>query len=502
MAEILTESFCERCGTRYTFESAAPVAAKRLGKMKVLSKGLKNFVLDDNASLDEALAAARNEAEGVSTSQQLDAFHEAFNFCMSCRQYTCSNCWNEADGRCLTCAPLVGGPLLEDQTPTPLGVPKGRSGRAAKAAAKKSVDALAWPTTDLRRFENAAPPTPEPTRPKPLFDFSAAEREAAAAQAAAPPLADTDPAAAKTPPAPGSYIVPEAWPEIPSMADRLRMAARPVEPPPEPAAPAPEPAAAQAASPAAADDVDSAAPADPGVQRRFRPGQSIDEVLEAFEAGRRERGAEVLAELARLAALQAAEQPEPEPEPIAEPEPEPIAYVADDAYAWTYEPEPEEEPIAAAPDPEPAPPPARDVRDGARRGRIRHSDDRIELPAWPMNDQRPSQPVLPPPSRPVPPPPSRPVPPPTRPASPPPQQPMADARPSWPGEPAVDNLAFLRNRAPAGRGADELWAASSRDVVATPGSPTASSGVQPCVSCGLSLSATARFCRRCGTRQG
>jgi ribosomal protein L40E len=25
---------------------------------------------------------------------------------------------------------------------------------------------------------------------------------------------------------------------------------------------------------------------------------------------------------------------------------------------------------------------------------------------------------------------------------------------------------------------------------------------QPCVSCGLSLSANARFCRRCGTRQG
>ena len=28
-----------------------------------------------------------------------------------------------------------------------------------------------------------------------------------------------------------------------------------------------------------------------------------------------------------------------------------------------------------------------------------------------------------------------------------------------------------------------------------------SAGVQPCVSCGLSLSATARFCRRCGTSQ-
>ena len=38
MAEILTESFCERCGTRYTFESAAPRTAKLKG-IRVLSRG-------------------------------------------------------------------------------------------------------------------------------------------------------------------------------------------------------------------------------------------------------------------------------------------------------------------------------------------------------------------------------------------------------------------------------------------------------------------------------
>ena len=38
MPEILTESFCERCGTRYTFQSAAPKVG-RLAKMKVLSRG-------------------------------------------------------------------------------------------------------------------------------------------------------------------------------------------------------------------------------------------------------------------------------------------------------------------------------------------------------------------------------------------------------------------------------------------------------------------------------
>src|SRR6185369_9299279 len=104
MTEILTESFCERCGTRYTFESARP--RTRLKGVKVLSRGLKNFVMSDDTSMDEAMAAARNETDRESTAHQLDAFHKTFNFCMSCRQYTCPNCWNEVEARCQSCAPL------------------------------------------------------------------------------------------------------------------------------------------------------------------------------------------------------------------------------------------------------------------------------------------------------------------------------------------------------------------------------------------------------------
>jgi len=51
MPEILTESFCERCGTRYTFESAAPKKTARLGKFKTTAKGLRNYVMSDDTSL-------------------------------------------------------------------------------------------------------------------------------------------------------------------------------------------------------------------------------------------------------------------------------------------------------------------------------------------------------------------------------------------------------------------------------------------------------------------
>ena len=56
-------------------------------------------------------------------------------------------------------------------------------------------------------------------------------------------------------------------------------------------------------------------------------------------------------------------------------------------------------------------------------------------------------------------------------------------------------------------GIDALWAASSRDVVApmasapTPLGQQMPAAAQPCINCGLSLSSTARFCRRCGTAQ-
>ena len=84
MTEILTESFCERCGTRYTFE---PVVSRRkpLSAIGTFSRGLRHFVSDPGSSIDEAFAVARSETEQRSTATALEAFHRTFNFCLSCR---------------------------------------------------------------------------------------------------------------------------------------------------------------------------------------------------------------------------------------------------------------------------------------------------------------------------------------------------------------------------------------------------------------------------------
>jgi hypothetical protein len=163
MPEILTESFCERCGTRYTFESAAPRPSSRAqGDVARLPQ----FRLSDDTSMDEAMAAARNETDREQTSQQLDAFHKTFNFCMSCRQYTCGNCWNEAEGRCLSCAPELGQEVI----PSPFGTvatagalnltdpePNGVQDRNVYDLASAPAEPLAWPTSDLMREAEAEP---------------------------------------------------------------------------------------------------------------------------------------------------------------------------------------------------------------------------------------------------------------------------------------------------------------------------------------------------------
>ncbi len=485
MAEILTESFCERCGTRYTFQTAAPQRG-RLARLKVVSRGLRNYVLTDGTTFEEAFADARNEEERAISGQQLEAFHQTFNFCMSCRQYTCANCWNTPENRCLSCAPDLSREVLPAPFPdldAHAGLPG--PGRPAGNEDRAVLAALVWPEADLSK----APPPP--TNGSAAYD--------AGALPAGPPPAAPD-----------------------GIESAVAMTEAPTAPAPGPARPvAPivgEPTDTRAAR-AAARTAELLA--------RFRPGQSLDAALDAYEleaaaaaaatepASEEPTSAEVLAEEVAILEPAAGGQPEVEEaasvaepaaaepvaveaepvaaepaaaepvaveaEPVAaepavaEAAPEPVAAEAEPAVAEAEPLAAEAEPVAAEAEPVAAEPPAPAPR----------REDRVEAPVWRIVAPEPSTEQLPPP-------PAAPSWPPQSPVAQAPA-PQAGAAPEWPTIP----WAAQAPAAPAIRASDAMWAASSRDVVVQAGG-----GVQACVSCGLPLSATARFCRRCGSRQG
>ena len=557
MPEILTESFCERCGTRYTFESSAPRKTRRLGQFKTLSKGLKNYVLSDDTSMDEAMAAARSDEERETTAQQLDAFHATFNFCMNCRQYTCGNCWNQAEGRCLTCSPNLGRDILE--APFPSSAP----------FEPQPISAEAWPTTDLPPVELVVPslsvsgangiaaesvadePSNGVVHPPEAAEVAEEDDPGAHVSFLTPAPTEAEAPIVEAPvDAPAAWTEPAPQPEAQPSAEFLEaVEAATAEvaaieaslaEPDAPAAQAPvEPVAdlpatlEERASTLASHTTDLIA--------RFRPGQNIDAELAAFEAGI--EASETLAADAKPAGADAVEGelvadagrphaepslppawPEPDPEivaaawPEAEPdaivfaaqaepewpvetrepepfveEPEPVAAVAPESEPMAAEPiaEPEPEPVAAEAsvvEPEPAAPPIAASPEPVRT-------DRIEQPTWRVF--APEQ-GAPPVGQPL----ETPVAPPASPAASLP--PAASAEPQWPTSPDIQDspsMALLANRNRSS--SDALWAASTQEVLAPVSGPAvASTSVQPCSSCGLSLSATARFCRRCGTRQG
>ena len=495
MAEILTESFCERCGTRYTFESAAPRTAKLKG-IRVLSRGFKNFVMSDDTSMDEAMAAARSETDREATSQQLDAFHKTFNFCMSCRQYTCANCWNEAEGRCLTCAPHLGHEILPAPFPD-LGAGSGSAfGKGAGTghgidatnghALADPTEALAWPTMDLERDD----------------DTTAAED----AHAAIEPI-DASARLAALGAIEGLALEPVGVADLDAVADDAidvdavdgaGQDQGPASAEPEIGASA-EPevgASAAAASPPFTQDETEASPgglfpADvPGraaaaaaqtasLLRRFRPGQSLDAEIEAYE---RDQSHVVAVPDAldaavpdALDAAAIADSPVPT-ETIAEWLPDSIVDRPPVAEEIAVEAAPSADDAVAASAP---------------------NEDVVEQPTWRIVAPEAAAPPIAPSTAPQ-----------NQPAS-------ATAEPQWPAKPewptagrAAAGLPFLGRPAQPTGTLESLWAESAREVVSTPApltlggaSARPAGGVQPCISCGLSLSATARFCRRCGSSQ-
>jgi ribosomal protein L40E len=383
MPSALTESFCERCGTRYEF--AAPTRLSPLSKTRGLVGGLRNYVMGHD-SLGESMEDAMRVEEEVLAAKQLEAFHSSFNFCINCRQYTCLTCWNDQAGRCQTCAPLPEGGNGETQTWVP-------DLAAEAAAAEWPMEAMlaevqAEPTIALEP-EPIVEPEPEP-EPEPIV-----EPELEPVLAAAPE------------PEPEPVVEPEPEPIV--------------EPEPEPvlaAAPEPEPIAEP------------------------EPEPIVEPELEPV-----------------LAAA-----PEPEPEPVVEPEPEPEPVAAiEQPEPIPFRPiRPISETILRIPRAVPPPPPeiaaATSAEDDATLAARRAQLDLLGL-----GDQGEG---------------------------------AVSTRPSVvPYRSSGALLSAGEMGQVAARGA--FWDASAHEV----SNAISQIGVQDCGHCGLSLSASARFCRRCGTPQ-
>ena len=465
MTETLTESFCERCGTRYEF--SAPTRLNPLRKTRGLIGGLKNYLTSQDA-LGDAMEDAMRTEEGSLATAQLDAFHEAFNFCIDCRQYTCVSCWNDDAGRCRSCVPVPGVDDLAERlaassaAPIP-GVAKGDL-TDDDVARHFGVDL--WPTSDLPAEADANGHVPD--------DSWATTPGAWTNAPEAPTFEAEEPA-----PTVGGFVGADGFVyETKEQADKVA------------ATMLAEAAAAQEAAARAAAELEAA-----------QAAQAAEEALAAQATPVEPDATWVAAELDEEPAT--ADAP-PEPVQAIEPEPEPVA-----AEPWrpsrpcTSWPGTRTQASSWSPNRSlrrPSPRPS--------RSRLRRRPKRSPRPRRPPRASRRSA--------------RRSFHFPTRPVEPDAAQPVAaeDESPEvaarraqldllgldgaeQPEMPAVIPYrsrgaaitpAELALRAAAGQ---RFWEASAREVASAVGNV----GVQNCGECGLSLSANARFCRRCGTRQ-
>jgi hypothetical protein len=470
LTETLTESFCERCGTRYEF--SAPTRLNPLRKTRGLIGGLKNYLTSQDA-LGDAMEDAMRTEEGSLATAQLDAFHEAFNFCIDCRQYTCVSCWNDDAGRCRSCVPVPGVDDLAERlaassaAPIP-GVAKGDL-TDDDVARHFGVDL--WPTSDL--------PAEAEANGHVADDAWATTPGAWTNAPEAPTFEAEEPA-----PTVGGFVGADGFVyETKEQADKVAatMLAE--------AAAAEAAAAQEAAAARAATELESA-----------QAAQAAEEALAAQATPVEPDATRVAAELDAEPATAEAPEPvqaiEPEPERVVAgaPESEPPPHVV----AWDEDAnlELEPEPIVAEAEPTPAPEPI-----------AASSEAEPEAPTPTPRMAPISETILPFPTRPVEPDAAQPLA--AEDESPEvaarraqldllgldgAEQPEMPAVIPYRSRGAAITPAELALRAAAGQ---RFWEASAREVASAVGNV----GVQNCGDCGLSLSANARFCRRCGTRQ-
>ncbi len=450
------------------------------------------------------MAAARSEQEREVTNRQLDAFHKTFNFCMSCRQYTCGNCWNEGEGRCLTCSPHVGHEILPAPFPNleaPAPVP------VEAEADRPRIAAEAWPALDLTNGSTpthvhldapdaAGPDAAEPQVQAEVPWVAAVEPEveaevpwvaavepeveaevpwvAAASRGQMPQVAAVEPevetevpwVAATTPETHDPVRAEEhlqSWAEL-MAAEAGTAEARSDERAADGAAPSPTSQDPIAADRTPLEVAANAAPevADPDVAAvaasrtrsllgRFRPGQSVDAEIAAFEQGAdaADTALDPVAEVVAEAVPEVAAEAVPEvvaeavPEVAAEAAPD-VVEAGPDVVAEPVEAAPPDVAAEAIPEVAPQPSPRTDV---------------VEQPVWRI--------VAPDESG------TSPAPADRR----PPDVPAGE--PQWPTA-TQDRLDFLRRP----RTAEDVWSASTNDLFAAAPTPlpgtTAPVAIQAC----------------------
>jgi ribosomal protein L40E len=427
MPEALTESFCERCGTRYEF--AAPTELNTLRKTRGLISGLRIYIMSQDSLSDAVGDAIRSEEETLA-SAQLDAFHDSFSFCIQCRQYTCVNCWNDEAGRCRTCVPIAGTDDLIERFEASFSAqhPAVAEGVAELDGAdlNRRLGVEAWPTEDLSAAATNGSTSPEWPAELPEAGPVGEEVEPAAAE----PEPEPEPVGAEAEPAQEPELQPMPLATIPAV--------------PEPTWPDVPVVAAEAPPAGPAWEGDAPFALEPEVE----PEPVAAEVEPVAEPE------PVAAEVEPVAEPVAAEV---EPEPVV-PAPRPIMPISETILhmprsAPSAEPEPEAVPLAAEQD---------DPALAARRAQL----DLLGLGdpgEGPVGAG--AQNVLP-------------------------------YRSSGAGVHPAEMAARQAAGMPGALGGS-FWEASAREVA---GAMT-NIGVQACGECGLSLSASARFCRRCGTPQ-
>lgn len=504
MAETLTESFCERCGTRYEFR--APTRLDPLRKTRGLLGGLKTYLTGQD-SLSEAINDAMRTEQSAIAAAQLEAFHEAFNFCIDCRQYTCVSCWNDGAGRCQTCVPMVAIDAAAEGLAPAFG--DGALSASADPSAAPALGAEAWPSADLPPAALPGPTAGAEAWPEadPLVASTSSEPEVAPDVLRAddgfvydnPPVEAEAPEVAETPEAPSLLpweVAAEAEPE-PVVAGEPEAAPESVM------AEAPEPVAAEFLEP---EPVRAEEPEPIAVELEPEPEPVVADEPEPIVAAAEEPEPELTRPLLRVLSWESdaaydveppvAEEPAPEPEPVVAPEPEPVV-----APAPEQEPvaaEPEEEPIAAsaAPEPETVPEPEPFIQPTPKPTIAPIGDTILRFPQRRTAPPQTMEPVAAEEDAPE----------------------VAARRaqlesiglgdpgqgPVMPEPAAIQPYRSRGAAVPQGELAARavaqgvsFWEASAREVAEA----GAMVGVQNCGGCGLSLSASARFCRRCGTPQ-